>query len=73
MSKINEIYESWDSLMEQRKEINSQIREIIKAGSLVTEKKTVIVRKTFALVKKLKDSGIDEFSDINSLLEEFSS
>ena len=68
--RIKVIFNSWMALVEERKEINNQMKDLVNEVSKFTEIKQTQVRKTFSFMKKLNDQGVDELEGINALVEE---
>jgi vacuolar-type H+-ATPase subunit D/Vma8 len=68
--RVKAIFTSWQTLLQERAELNAQIRDLIGEASALTEKKTVEVRKTFNFLKKLSDEGNNELEAIIMLTNE---
>ena len=68
--RIKAIFDSYDALVEERKQLNAQLRDLIAEASDIMEVKKPHVRKTFAYMKKLNDDGDDELDVINTIFVE---
>ncbi len=67
--KIKTIFDAWLILVEERKELNDQIKDLISEASVLTKIKKPQIRKTFSFLKKLQEDGIDELEGINLLFD----
>jgi hypothetical protein len=56
-------------LLEGRKSINEQIKEIIEEASTLTSSKKPLIRSAFRYVQKKQENGKDELDDIVSIAE----
>lgn len=65
--RIFTIFDSWETLMGERKDINKEITDLVKEAADLAETSAKEVRKYFANKKKRNDSGEDELEKVNKL------
>jgi flagellar motor switch protein FliG len=65
--KLKAIFNSWEELLNQRKELNGEINDLISEASDITKLKKTQIRKTFVFLKNQSESGEDELDGITSL------
>lgn len=68
--RIKAIFDAWIILMEEKKELTAQIKDLIGEASAISEKKKPEVRKVFNFFKKLSEDGYDELEGINAFADE---
>ena len=65
--RVKALFDSYLDLLENRSDINEQIKDIIEEVSQLSGKNKTLVRKTFSFMKKKYESGDDELDDITEL------
>lgn len=65
--RVKALFDSYLDLLENRSDINDQIKDIIEEASQLSGKNKTLVRKTFTFLRKKFESGDDELDDITEL------
>jgi len=65
--RVKALFGSYLDLLENRSDINDQIKDIVDEASTISGKKKTLVRKTFTFMKKKLEDGDDELDDITEL------
>lgn len=68
--RIKALFDAYLDLLENRGDINDQIKDVIDEASTLSGKQKTLVRKTFAFMRKKYESGDDELDDITELAME---
>jgi hypothetical protein len=71
--RLKQIFDAYLDLLENRKDINDQIKDLVEEASELTGKKKGLVRKVFTFMKKKFEDGDDELDDITELAVEMDS
>ena len=71
--RVKALFDSYLDLLENRGDINDQIKDIVDEASTLSGKKKTLVRKTFTFMKKKLEDGDDELDDITELAIEMES
>jgi uncharacterized protein (UPF0335 family) len=65
--RLQALFDAYLDLLENRKDINDQIKDIVEEASEISGKKKGLVRKVFSFLKKKVEDGDDELDDITEL------
>ena len=65
--RVKALFDAYLDLLENRKDLNDQIKDIIDEASQLSSKSKILVRKTFSFLKKKLESGDDELDEIAEL------
>jgi hypothetical protein len=68
--RVKHLFNEYLDLLDNRKEINDQIKEAISQVAEITNVKKSIISKTFSFLRKKHDDGIDELEDITVLVDD---
>ena len=68
IAKIKLLFDDWMELLDNRQQLNNQIKSLIEEASVVADAKKTIVRKTFNYLKKKHESGDDEIGEIANIM-----
>ena len=66
--RLKEIFSEYLDLLDERKNLNEQIKELVDEAERISGYKKKIIRKAFAFLKKQYENGDDEFDDVASLI-----
>lgn len=62
--KVKQIYGSWKALVEDRKELNEQMKDLIEEASTLSNTDKKVVRKAFSFLLKKEENSEDELDAI---------
>ena len=65
--RVKALFDAYIDLLENRGDINDQIKDIIDEAAQLSGKQKTLVRKTFNFMRKKAESGDDELDDITEL------
>ena len=68
--RVKALFDAYLDLLENRGDLNDQIKDIIDEASQLSGKQKTLVRKTFSFMRKKYESGDDELDDITELAME---
>ena len=68
--RVKALFDAYLDLLENRTDLNDQIKDIIDEAATLSGKSKTLVRKTFTFMKKKFESGDDELDDITELAME---
>ena len=68
--RVKALFDSYLDLLENRGDINDQIKDVIDEAAQLSGKSKTLVRKTFTFMRKKYESGDDELDDITELAME---
>ena len=68
--RVKALFDAYIDLLENRGDINDQIKDIIDEAAQLSGKQKTLVRKTFNFMRKKAESGDDELDDITELAME---
>jgi uncharacterized coiled-coil DUF342 family protein len=64
IAKVKSLFEDWMELLDNRQEINNQIKNVTEEAAVNADVKKTVIRKAFTYLKKKHDSGTDELDEI---------
>jgi len=67
--RVKELFGDYLDLLDNRKTISDQVKEVVDSASTTLNVKTGVVRKLFTAMKK-KMEGNEEFDELKDLMEE---
>jgi len=68
--KVKVLFSTYLDLLENRKDINDQVSDLVKEISELTDEKKPLIRKMLTFWKKKYEDGLDELDDLSTLIEE---
>jgi uncharacterized protein (UPF0335 family) len=68
--RVKVLFDAYLDLLENRRDLNDQIKDIIDEAATLSGKNKTLVRKVFTFLRKKFESGDDELDDITELAME---
>ena len=68
--KLKKMYDGWCELLDQRKDLNAEINDLLKEAAGLTGQSKAQVASAFKYNKKLEDKGNDELDGVSSVFIE---
>jgi uncharacterized protein (UPF0335 family) len=68
--RVKVLFDAYLDLLENRGDLNDQIKDIIDEAATLSGKNKTLVRKVFTFLRKKFESGDDELDDITELAME---
>ena len=65
--RVKVLFDAYLDLLENRGDLNDQIKDIIDEAATLSGKNKTLVRKVFTFLRKKFESGDDELDDITEL------
>jgi hypothetical protein len=64
IAKVKSLFEDWMELLDNRQEINGQIKNLLEEAAVNADVKKKVISKAFTYMKKKHESGEDELDEI---------